>query len=132
MKRFSALAICALLLAGPSLLGGASAVASTGAAPARIAVPGHYVVYFNWDGSGYNQGPITLNNDGTGIDPVGGPLTWTNGGSGFTMTLSNGVGGVVADYDGHKTRVGLCSKRLPGTMTNNIGGSGIWYAIRVP
>jgi hypothetical protein len=46
--------------------------------------------------------------------------------------LSNGIGGVVAVYEGNMTRKGVSSARSTGTMTSNIGGSGIWYAVTAP
>jgi hypothetical protein len=57
-------------------------------------------------------------------------VKWKSQGNQVTITLKGG--GRTATYLGTKSSKGINTKAAPGTMSNNTGDSGTWYALNAP
>jgi hypothetical protein len=114
------------------LLVAASALALVAAPDAGAAVPnanaatfvGTYTVFVD-SGSGYNQVPMTLNADGTGVFIAN--TTWANQRKILTVTVTIFYPNALT-FVGNRTKNGICSKRAPCTTYSNGVPDGVWYA----
>ena len=123
---------CALVLtlAMPVLANAAPASAGDGACPATC-VAGRYELHYKWtllDGN-WHVTDMVLAADGTGSFSSGAlPFTWSKWHGKFTMKF-NRPGIVRGAYVGFRNlHGGFCNAQRPGTMTNNEGNYGVWYA----
>jgi hypothetical protein len=127
MRRMR-IAVAGLFAAGLGIAGG---VGVAGAAPAPLITPaasvaGSYVVQVNWDNGGWGSNfGMTLNSDGTASSSCAGDTgVWSYSHHKVTVNWDSGV----ALYLGKKHKSGFDSLKKPGTMSNNAGDSGLWYA----
>jgi hypothetical protein len=87
---------------------------------------GTYTVFVN-TGSGYNQAPMTLNADGSGVFIA--TTTWANKGKILTVTVTI-LSAPALTFTGSRTKKGICSKRQPCPTLANGTQTGVWYAIK--
>lgn len=128
MKRLSALMIGVLMVSAPMFTSGSSAGASM-ATP--HVVTGTYNLYDNWNNGGWNlETSFTLYSNHTGIDGYSDPITWSASGKTITLKINSVILGATVTAVGTKNRVGISKKRNPGTITNSLGPSGVWYAVK--
>jgi hypothetical protein len=124
----------ALWLIGPLMLCFAVVAASPAAAatprpsvgPAVVA--GNYTVHANFNNTGYQTYALTLYANHTGTDHYNDTIVWSLSGKNLTMNYDDGLW----TYLGTKTKAGFNNKRHPGTLSNINGGTGIWYAVKIP
>lgn len=93
---------------------------------------GHYRLHYNWNHTGFTPEPMTLRRNHTGSAGLRArkvPLTWSVSGEQITIVITADTR--VATYQGTTTAAGFGTRTAPGTMSNNIGDSGTWYAVRV-
>jgi hypothetical protein len=102
----------------------AATAARPSVAPGAV-IAGSYTAFVNWNHSRYW---LVLNSDHTGTDKYGDTIVWSQSGKSFEMTLTNST--ATATYHGTKTKAGLSNRRHPGTVSNNIGDSATWFAVR--
>lgn len=97
---------------------------------AKISFVGTYTVHVNWMIFGKAKFSMSLDADHTG-DVVGAnEVKWKSQGNQVTITLK--ASGRTATYLGTATKKGINTKAAPGTMSNNTGDSGTWYAVNAP
>jgi hypothetical protein len=125
IRSLATVAIATFALTGFGVQG-AGATATTTAQPAAVAGP--YTFYLFWTGYPPSSGFVTLNRNHTGSDTAGDTITWSKTGRSVTVTIANGL--ATATYLGRKTKTGLNNVRHPGTMSNDVGGRGTFYAVK--
>jgi hypothetical protein len=127
MRRLGVLMLCAV-----SVFATATA-APAGAEPVRAAsvgIPGRYRMSVHWLGAGDGTLRVILNADGTAkLKNFDNVVTWTVSGADFEMIIQ---GGDPATFDGVITKRGISSAKHPGTMSNQAGDSGTWWALKRP
>ena len=127
MKRLSVLLLSAVMLGSTLFVGASSAAAST-AAPNAVA--GRYNLLYNW-GTGYDAISMTLLKNHTGTDLFSDDIAWSLSGKTITLVFTNSsLPGASATYIGTKNRQGISKQSKPGTMSNNSGKTGVWYAVK--
>jgi hypothetical protein len=128
MRRYCARLISTLVLVSTAVaVEPAAATAARPAVAPAAAIAGHYTGFLNWNHTGYSRFWLVLNPDHTGTDKYHETIVWSQSGKTFEMTVN---GTAVATYHGTKTKAGLNNRRHPGTMSNDIGDSGTWFAVR--
>jgi hypothetical protein len=93
---------------------------------------GHYRLHYNWSHTGFTPSPMVLRRDHTGFENQRSkklPLTWSTTGDGITIVITSAT--ATATYVGTISATGFDARPTPGTMSNDIGESGTWYAVRV-
>jgi hypothetical protein len=129
MTTFLARLTLAMLIGSAALIGvgGASAAATPTIAPARVA--GSYVFHTKFGTSSYSKRTIKLLANHTGSDGIAGDtLTWKTKGRKITIIGKSPT--VTATFLGSVTSAGFNSVQHPGTITNSIGETGNWYAVK--
>ena len=126
MKRLAAWMVGPLMLACAGMTAGPAAAAT--ARPAVSAVVGQYTAYGKY-GTATNYIPfsLTLRADHTGTDHFNDNIIWSKSGKQITLNFNDGMW----TYLGTKTRAGISSLAVPGTLSNINGGTGTWYAIKI-
>jgi hypothetical protein len=126
--------VVALLFAG---IGVPLAVAPAGASTTarRSVVPGYYTVWVKWSGMRHwATWTLRLKAHGTGNRDDGTPVTWSlsNRTIAFEWTGHSPNGPVTLDYiGGRKNARGFSRRFHPATMSDSLGASGIWYAVKI-
>ena len=130
VKRTMAVLLGALMLSAPILSSEMGAGAST-VKPDVVA--GTYDMHLNWYNRGWvDAGPIMLHANHTGTDPGLDTIIWSRSSRTITLVFTTSSNpDIEATYIGTLNLVGISRKHKPGTMTNNMGGSGTWYAVKV-
>jgi len=128
----------ALCAAGVTITAGGVVAAAAASPPAAAAaaisqqapavVPGSYVVQVHWDGGGWNIFGMTLYGNHNATDSYGDPGTWTKVGKTVTIAWNSGI----SVYIGTKNKKGFDNPKKPGTVSNDVGDTGIWYATVAP
>jgi hypothetical protein len=105
----------------------ASELPANATPPARTA--GNYNLSYKFGQPDWATQPVTLNRNHTwtGLGENG---TWSVAGK--TVTLTTTFSGDMFTFVGTKNRVGISKRNRPGTLTDQYGDSGVWYAVRVP
>lgn len=129
MRRLAAWLIGPLMLSS-AVFTAAPAVASTASPSLRPSVvAGQYTLYGKYGTSQtYISYSLTLFKDHTGTDHVNDTIVWSTSGKDLTMVFDGGLW----TYLGHKTRTGFNNLANPGTLSNINGGTGLWYAVKLP
>jgi hypothetical protein len=96
----------------------------------KISFVGTYSVHVNWMIFGKAKFTMLLNADHTGAVDGAKSVKWKSQGNQVTITLKGG--GRTATYLGTASTKGINTKAAPGTMSNNTGDSGTWYAVVAP
>jgi hypothetical protein len=119
-------------LATPVVATAAPASAGTGTCSATC-VAGHYAVHYKWGaGARWSTFQLDLAADHTGsFVKEGATVVWSKGHGTFTMKFDGGT--VTGTYVGYRNEHGgFCFRKRPGTMSNNVGDSGVWWAEPAP
>jgi hypothetical protein len=129
MRRLAAWLIGPLMLSSV-VFTAAPAVASPARPSLRAGtVAGQYTLYGKYGKSKtYIFYSLTLFKDHTGTDHVNDTIVWSTSGKDLTMVFDGGLW----TYLGHKTKAGFNSLASPGTLSNINGGTGLWYAVKLP
>jgi hypothetical protein len=96
----------------------------------KVSFVGTYTVHVNWMIFGKAKFSMSLNSDHTGDVAGAKSVKWKSSGNQVTITLKGG--GRTATYLGTASKKGINTKAAPGTMSNNTGDSGTWYAVVAP
>jgi hypothetical protein len=121
-RRLAPLVVAASVLAFVAAPNATAVVPDAHAA----AFVGTYTVFVN-TGSGYNNAPMTLNADGTGVFIAN--TTWSNTGKILTVTVTIFFPHALT-FTGNRTKKGICSKRQPCTTFSDGIAAGVWYAVK--
>ena len=123
-------------LAAPIVIGSV-AFMGTGVHPAAAApalgarkIAGTYTVYFSYVGP-YNNLPVTLTRKHSGTDIDDDQIVWSSVGRSIELDFSSAaLPGATATFLGTVTKTGFDSAKHPGTFSNSLGDSGVWYAVK--
>lgn len=104
-------------------------------AEARVPVPstsfvGRYefhVTDASPGGSGYSAFFAKIRADGTAVDRSGHVAQWSA--SGDTITITFSFNGITDTYVGVASKLGIATRRHPGTITVSTGVMGKWFAV---
>ena len=124
MRRLSAWLIGPLALATVAVAAGPIAATTTPVVKANYTVHGYYGKHAR-----EQDWAMTLYTNHTGSDHFGDTITWSvDAEKNFTMILNDGLW----TYHGIKRANGISTAKNPGTFSNINGGTGTWYAIKIP
>ena len=128
MNRHSWLAaFCVVAVAGLTTMPAGAAVPRPAAVVMPAVVAGNYTMHANFNGTGYQTFSMTLYSNHTGTDHYNDTIIWSVSDRNLTMTWDAGLW----TYLGLKTKTGFNKPRIPGTLSNINGGTGIWYAVKI-
>jgi hypothetical protein len=126
VRSFAMVVGCAVAFAA---MGGNTVGASTTVGDHKVV--GAYTWHVDWDGYPPSTFPLRLRRDQTGHDGEHQDhLTWSTSSHAITIEVTNTPAGSNASFVGVVTAAGLNTDAEPGTMSNNHGLTGTWYAIK--
>jgi hypothetical protein len=118
--------ICSVAVIG---VGAHSAAAAPAVGASKIA--GSYAMTFTWRDAPPGTADVTLRRDHSGNDHFpGSTVRWSTSGRSITIVFTLQSPSITATYLGTVTKTGLNRVGHPGTMSNDLGQTGTWYAVK--